>query len=434
MERVGGSLTVIGGTLQTSGGGVAFGGYGGGANHYVSLTDVDIIAAAAGLSISSVNSAIEVNGGSINTQGALITSNRAALGEITLNNVQASHNGTAIAVSNSATLTVTTNRTNLSGLVTASGSATLNVNLADNELTGSLVSSDTASLIVSASSGRVTGDVTGSGSSTTNINLNNGTLLGNTDAQEEAAIIINGNNGTTITGDIIGSGSSHATVNLDNSTLTGDITAAGDAVLAVNLDHNSTLTGKVDPVDMAILNNSVWHMTADSQVNDLLVNSGGKVIFRKDAGFKTLTTRTLGGGGEFHMHTDLAANTGDLLEITGTAAARTACSSPTLARKPSAPNPRCRSSSPPPPARPSPARPPAASTTTPCKTARNSPPKARQAWSRPTGICTAPASPARWTRSSTPPPCWAATGTTRSTRCICAWATSAPNGRVAQAP
>ncbi|MDR2463410.1 MAG: hypothetical protein LBD30_06485, partial [Verrucomicrobiales bacterium] len=148
-------------------------------------------------------------------------------------------------------------------------------------------------------------------------NLNDSAFTGDTNINNNFQVTINSSN-STILGDVTGSGSSTLNINASNSVLIGDIIAADDAVLTVNLDNASELTGKIDPVDLSVKNNSTWNMTADSQVNNLLINSGGKIIFQKDASsFKTLAVTNISGRGEFHMNTDIAANQGDLLTVSG---------------------------------------------------------------------------------------------------------------------
>ncbi|MDR2462228.1 MAG: hypothetical protein LBD30_00395 [Verrucomicrobiales bacterium] len=64
-------------------------------------------------------------------------------------------------------------------------------------------------------------------------------------------------------------------------------------------------------VDLSVKNNSTRNVTADSQANNLLINSGGKIIFPKDANFfKTPDIANISGRGELHSRFVISENFG----------------------------------------------------------------------------------------------------------------------------
>ncbi|OAM89967.1 autotransporter outer membrane beta-barrel domain-containing protein [Termitidicoccus mucosus] len=117
---------------------------------------------------------------------------------------------------------------------------------------------------------------------------------------------INIHGGTGIKGDVTNSGSGSLTLTLRDATLTGRTTVNTAATLTVNLGAQS-----------------VWNLTAGSALTHLALAPGARVNFpdpAQNAGaYATLTTATLGGAGEFALHTDIAAGAADRLNVTGEA-------------------------------------------------------------------------------------------------------------------
>ncbi|MDR2462229.1 MAG: autotransporter outer membrane beta-barrel domain-containing protein [Verrucomicrobiales bacterium] len=116
---------------------------------------------------------------------------------------------------------------------------------------------------------------------------------------KESVIEVAVNGGSGIVGDLTNSGSGTLTVSFTSSSLTGASDAGPDATLAVSLD------------------NSMWDVTGDSTLTRLNVSNGGQVSFNNGGAFKNVTTRDLTGSGVFVMNTDIAANAGDKLHVTG---------------------------------------------------------------------------------------------------------------------
>ena len=108
-----------------------------------------------------------------------------------------------------------------------------------------------------------------------------------------------------------------------------DVTAQSGTTL--NLMSGSTLTGRIlddgtGGGDVTVTGPSVWRLTGDSAVGALTLNAGtvnfhGGLTTRLTpvAQAVTLTARTLSGTGTFLMNTDIAAWSGDLLNVTGNA-------------------------------------------------------------------------------------------------------------------
>ncbi|MGT0193819.1 autotransporter outer membrane beta-barrel domain-containing protein [Burkholderia pyrrocinia] len=141
-------------------------------------------------------------------------------------------------------------------------------------------------------------------SATANITVSNGSNLigGNGNLLEV-------NNGNT------------ANLTVDNSALTGNVVADATSTAAVTLQNNATLTGQLTNVgNLAVNSNATWNMVADASVPTLTMN-GGNVALSDGSGarFHTLTLDSLSGNGTFHLGTDVAAHTGDFLNVTGNA-------------------------------------------------------------------------------------------------------------------
>lgn len=101
--------------------------------------------------------------------------------------------------------------------------------------------------------------------------------------------------------------------------LTGDILAAVENQVNVALSNTSRLTGAIMNVDdLRLDTSSQWIMIGNSNLDQL--TNEGRVAFSHDGvGFSTLSLGTLTGNGAFAMNTDIAALSGDLIAVAGTA-------------------------------------------------------------------------------------------------------------------
>lgn len=110
----------------------------------------------------------------------------------------------------------------------------------------------------------------------------------------------------------------HVSVAAVGSTLQGDILVEGQDV-GVMLKEQSALRGSISGLQQLELDNSLWLMTADSNVGTLDQQNGHVVFDPSLSGtFKTLTVNEdLTGSGRFDMRTDLATLQGDLLRVNG---------------------------------------------------------------------------------------------------------------------
>ncbi|WP_312742073.1 autotransporter outer membrane beta-barrel domain-containing protein [Cedecea neteri] len=97
---------------------------------------------------------------------------------------------------------------------------------------------------------------------------------------------------------------------------------------SLTLNNGSVFNGQAGTISsMAINSNSLWKMADSDDIGNLAMNNG-TVDFGHDiavnrslttSAFRTLTVDSLSGNGTFNMATDLAANTGDLLNVNGNA-------------------------------------------------------------------------------------------------------------------
>lgn len=117
--------------------------------------------------------------------------------------------------------------------------------------------------------------------------------------------------------------SSAATFKAINESLTGNIVADSTSTLAVTLE-NSTLTGAVNPVDLTMDANSLWNVTGNSELTNFSL-SNGTVKFSNSSGgtyYTIADTGTLSGSGTFHMNANLATGLSDLITIGGIASGK----------------------------------------------------------------------------------------------------------------
>lgn len=114
-------------------------------------------------------------------------------------------------------------------------------------------------------------------------------------------------------------------LNMDSLHTQVDVTAQSGTTL--NLKNGSTLTGRIlddgtGGGDVSVAGPSVWRLTGDSGVGALSL-SGGTIDFHAVTSLPlsgtTLTAGSLSGNGTFLMNTDIAAYSGDLLNVTGNA-------------------------------------------------------------------------------------------------------------------
>lgn len=113
-----------------------------------------------------------------------------------------------------------------------------------------------------------------------------------------------------------------AHVEVEDSRLSGDVQVGEQATLNLSLTHNASLVGAIDnATSLSLDNTSSWTMERDSTVGHLAL-AGGTVDLRGTDGassFNRLQLGELSGNGSFMLGTDLAAGTGDFLEVTGNA-------------------------------------------------------------------------------------------------------------------
>jgi outer membrane autotransporter protein len=111
-----------------------------------------------------------------------------------------------------------------------------------------------------------------------------------------------------------------AKLNVDNSHLNGDVSVQEGAVADLSLSNTSSLAGKItNATSLKVDRSSFWLMDGESTVGKLHLD-GGTVDLRGTAsGFSRLTLGSLEGEGIFTMGSDLAAQEGDFLDVTGSA-------------------------------------------------------------------------------------------------------------------
>jgi outer membrane autotransporter protein len=131
-------------------------------------------------------------------------------------------------------------------------------------------------------------------------------------------------NGSTLTG---GNGiilqvqqEASAHLNVNDSRLVGDIFVSDDSFAEVELNNHASLTGKITNLGVLDIDgSSQWVMEGDSTVGKLGLNGGTVDLRGTSNDFHTLTVGELSGAGVFALGTDLAAQTSDRLDITGSA-------------------------------------------------------------------------------------------------------------------
>ncbi|HEX8596796.1 MAG TPA: autotransporter outer membrane beta-barrel domain-containing protein [Pseudomonas sp.] len=137
---------------------------------------------------------------------------------------------------------------------------------------------------------------------------------------------ININNGSTLTGGnsliLEVEKAATANFNVNNSQLVGDVQVEEGSFANLDLKKNASLTGTItNATSLVIDESSLWTMEKDSTIGALKLN-GGLVDLRGtdgNASFHQLDVKELSGNGRFALGTDLAANAGDTLNVSGTA-------------------------------------------------------------------------------------------------------------------
>ncbi len=130
--------------------------------------------------------------------------------------------------------------------------------------------------------------------------------------------IVNVENGLEIVADIAidiaGANSKFIATNASKrKAITGDIISNGPNTAMVDVKFgtaDSFFKGKTERnafgyIKLDFANNSVWNMTGDSELTDLINRATVDMTYPGPGTYKTLTTATLDGGGVFKMNTDL---------------------------------------------------------------------------------------------------------------------------------
>ncbi|CAD6181297.1 Adhesin/invasin tibA precursor (Glycoprotein tibA) [Escherichia coli] len=175
----------------------------------------------------------------------------------------------------------------------------------DGTLSGQAVNNQGRLYYLNNSAATYNGNITGAGSLT----VESGSLtLGGTLSQEDGIFISKG-----------------GTLNMDSLQATAEVTALSGTTL--NLMNGSTLTGRIlddgtGGGNVSMTGASVWKLSGDSIVGSLNMD-GSTVDFHAGTvlplSATTLTVGSLSGNGTFLMSTDIAAYSGDLLNVTGDA-------------------------------------------------------------------------------------------------------------------
>lgn len=113
-----------------------------------------------------------------------------------------------------------------------------------------------------------------------------------------------------------------ANFNVDNSRLMGDVLVHDGSIANLDLQNHASLTGTItNATSLTIDGSSLWVMQGDSSIGKLTLNDG-MVDLRGthgNASFHQLNLKELSGSGTFALGTDLAANTGDSLNVSDNA-------------------------------------------------------------------------------------------------------------------
>jgi outer membrane autotransporter protein len=146
------------------------------------------------------------------------------------------------------------------------------------------------------------------GSSATVLLDNNSSATGNITNVADFTL----NNGSSLSGNLT------RTTNLtasNNSSVSGNVSDVEN----FNLTGNSSVTGNLSNVTNLSLDNSTWTTNDGQGVTNLAMNAGTVKLGSGDGTFETLNLSTLSGNGRFIMDTNLGAQQGDLVSVSGQA-------------------------------------------------------------------------------------------------------------------
>lgn len=106
--------------------------------------------------------------------------------------------------------------------------------------------------------------------------------------------------------------------NVSNSTLAGDIQVAEGAHTSVTLRDNAMLHGAMTGVEhLNVRDGAVWNLDKNSDAQHLTMNQGRINLGGSSGNFHQLSLQSLAGSGTFGLNTDLHADQGDQLVISG---------------------------------------------------------------------------------------------------------------------
>ncbi|MGL6246508.1 autotransporter outer membrane beta-barrel domain-containing protein [Pseudomonas sp.] len=115
-------------------------------------------------------------------------------------------------------------------------------------------------------------------------------------------------------------GGANVSLTVNGSTLDGNFVSAQGSTTQLVLQNNSVLTGRLDNIASTTINDtSRWVMVENSDVDTLVLNRGGSVVFGDTNAFYQLNVTNLSGNGRFVMGTDFSTGRTDLLNVSGSA-------------------------------------------------------------------------------------------------------------------
>lgn len=114
-------------------------------------------------------------------------------------------------------------------------------------------------------------------------------------------------------------GSSTANMVVDNSDVNGDVRAGTGATANITLQNQATLTGRLNNVaSLAVNSQARWNMVENASIGNLSMN-GGSIQFGSPSEFYKLSVANLSGNGTFVMDADFGSGRSDTLDVTGNA-------------------------------------------------------------------------------------------------------------------
>lgn len=176
-----------------------------------------------------------------------------------------------------------------------------------NGLAIELQNRSTATVLVDGSS--LNGGILVDDTSSANLTLqNNSAISGNVTNVADLTL----DNGSSLSGNLT------RTTNLtasNNSSVSGNVSD----VQNFNVTGNSSVTGNLSNVTNLNLDNSTWTTNDGQGVTNLAMNAGTVKLGAGDGTFETLNLSTLSGNGRFIMDTNLGAQQGDQVNVSGQA-------------------------------------------------------------------------------------------------------------------